>query len=416
MRALVFCFALVFGLMSPWGEASAQTTKRIALIIANETYASPNLGALPGTQTDANVMSQALARAGFAVKVERNLTRTAMQNALSVFASELQTLGPYGVGFLYYSGHGMADGPRGRNYLIPVDAHIRATTDLPVVALALDDQLAAIELSGAGGTIFVIDACRNTPVSFTRSGRGFAPMSAATDTLIAFSTQPGEIAEDDGLYARTLAAEIVVPGVDVATVFQRVQTKVANTTKRKQRPRYDNGLLSPLVLTANFTAISDLLRTQPTETPAPAPLSQETMSKVSKLLAEGFGAVPTTENLLRTDGVYQGDGYSIRFLPNGRISALGFTWTLSIRNRPLTAVLNPTPLQGSWRVESAGASASLAFRFDTTGDGPTGAITQIDGLGASQRAETIAITYRFARDTGEKGDISATLVFKPDAN
>ncbi|HMO26624.1 MAG TPA: caspase family protein, partial [Tepidisphaeraceae bacterium] len=162
---------------------------------------------------------------------------------------------------VYYAGHGIEVG--GENYLIPIDATIRATTDLPVVALALDDQLAAIELAGAGGTIFVIDACRNTPLSLTRNGRGFAPMNAATDTLIAFSTAPGEIAEDDGLYARTLAEEIALPGVDISTVFQRVQVRVAEATKRKQRPRYDNGLLSPLVMVSQLPALSAQARSAP---------------------------------------------------------------------------------------------------------------------------------------------------------
>lgn len=268
MRRWLALVAAFFVALAGALPANAQE-RRLALIIANEAYVSPGLGRLPGTKGDAAVMSNALRQAGFEVRVASDLGRLQMVDALSAFARDLQEAGPNGVGFLYYSGHGMADSPRGKNYLIPVDATIRATTDLPVVALSLDSQLEAIELAGAGGTIIVIDACRNMPISFRRDGRGMAPMNAVTDTLIAFSTQPGEIASDSGLYARTLAAELVKPGTEIAIVFQRVQASVANATNRTQRPRYDNGLLTPLTVMAARTAAPPVVAASPA-----APVSQ----------------------------------------------------------------------------------------------------------------------------------------------
>ena len=224
-------------------DAPAQQAEtRIALIIANETYAGGNFQALPGTRADAAVMQDALRRAGFTVTVRSNVNRQAMREAIAGFARQLAAAGNRGVGFFYYSGHGV--GQRNENYLIPVDAHVEAITDLPLQGVPLSEQLEAIELSGAKATIIVLDACRTT---FGRGSRGLALVAARTDTLIAYSTQPGELANDDGLYARSLAAEMATPGADATEVFTRVTRRVAVATNRQQVPRVDSGLIDPLV-------------------------------------------------------------------------------------------------------------------------------------------------------------------------
>src|SRR5262249_43207638 len=152
--------------------------------------------------------------------------RQAMIDALGGFARQLAALGDRGVGFLYYSGHGV--GLHGGNFLIPIDAHVQAVTDLPVQAVPLSDQLESIQYANAHATIIVLAACRTT---FGRGSRGLAAINARTDTLIAFSTQPGELAADDGLYARTLAAELTKPGADTLSAFGHTTTVVATTTQ-----------------------------------------------------------------------------------------------------------------------------------------------------------------------------------------
>lgn len=249
MRHWLFgLIALCAGALVPGDAPAQQGETRIALIIANEAYVSPNLGRLPGTQRDAALMQAALQRAGFQVSVRANLTRAQMRFELSSFANRLSQLGARGVGFLYYAGHGVADGARGQNYLVPVDAQISGVPDLPATSLALSDELDGIALAGARATILVIDACRNTPTALRRGGRGLAAVDARTDTLIAFSTEANETASDDGLYARVLSEELQRPGVDAIAVFARVQSRVAAATNREQRPRFDNGLLGePIV-------------------------------------------------------------------------------------------------------------------------------------------------------------------------
>lgn len=247
-------FLLALGvLVAGMQDAPAQQgEQRIALIIANDAYASPNLGRLPGTQRDAALMHAALERAGFAVTLRANLSRAQMRNEFSSFANRLALLGDRGVGFLYYAGHGVADGPRGQNYLVPVDAHISGVPDLPATSIPLNEELDGIALSGARATILVIDACRNTPVALRRGSRGLAAVDARTDTLIAFATDAGETATDDGIYARVLSEELQQPGADAVAVFARVQTRVAQATNRGQRPRFETGLLGePIVFVAS---------------------------------------------------------------------------------------------------------------------------------------------------------------------
>jgi uncharacterized caspase-like protein len=50
--------------------------------------------------------------------------------AIHAFAAKLKTAGPDAVGFLYYSGHGIASA--GENYLIPVDVDEPSTVLLSV--------------------------------------------------------------------------------------------------------------------------------------------------------------------------------------------------------------------------------------------------------------------------------------------
>ncbi|MEY2884412.1 MAG: hypothetical protein RL490_2136 [Pseudomonadota bacterium] len=216
--------------------------RRLALIIANEAYVAPGLGRLPGTQTDALRMKRALTAAGFQVKVLRDLKLVELRRAIAGFSRDLSAAGRDGVGFFYFTGHGIANAARGQNYLIPVDAEISALSDLAFYAQPLDEMLDSVEGAGAKAAFIVIDACRNTPVSLGRGGKGLAPSNAKTDTLIAYATSPGTTAADDGLYSRLLADEIGRAGATSDTVFSNVQIAVARASQRSQIPQFVSGL------------------------------------------------------------------------------------------------------------------------------------------------------------------------------
>src|SRR5262249_26022109 len=60
--------------------------------------------------------------------------------------------------------------------------------------------------------------------------KGFVPVANVSGVMIAYATAPGKTASDTGhgggIYASTLAEEIVKPGVEAVLMFRNVQLKV----------------------------------------------------------------------------------------------------------------------------------------------------------------------------------------------
>ena len=83
------------------------------------------------------------------------------------------------VAFVFYAGHGVEVG--GRNYLVPVDAHLKTDMDVVFEAISLDLVMQAVE-PAKSLRIIVLDACRDNPFARTMKrtiasralGRGLA--------------------------------------------------------------------------------------------------------------------------------------------------------------------------------------------------------------------------------------------------
>ena len=155
------------------------------------------------------------------------------------------------VGFFYYSGHGAANHRDQRNYLIPVDAK---TLDGSVWydAVKLDDVVEKLNRLASNAAHFVIfDACRNLLRMRTKGGKGFVPIAERRGKLIAFSTDPGQTASDQGNsagpYAAALARELARPDQHHLDLFQNVKERVYRTTGA-QVPWERNGLLKRVYL------------------------------------------------------------------------------------------------------------------------------------------------------------------------
>src|SRR4029453_1504758 len=122
LRAII---SLLLFLMVP---SVAQAEKRIALLIGNKDY---GVGALVNPLNDIRIVGEALKTVGFEVlRPTQNATRAAMLRAIHDFSPKLKDAGSDAVGFLYYSGHGLAS--VGENYLIPVDVDEPSTVELNV--------------------------------------------------------------------------------------------------------------------------------------------------------------------------------------------------------------------------------------------------------------------------------------------
>jgi len=235
--------------------------KRVALVIGNAAYKSAPR--LRNTLNDADDMSAALKVMGFEVLDGRDVQKEGMERILTRFARELQGAQ---AALFYYAGHGLQY--LGQNYLLPVDAKVEDEFGLRFEATKLEDVVSTLE-SNNGVRILVLDACRNNPFTERLAqsrglraiglGRGLARIERSQGMLIAYATQPNDVAEDgDGRnspFTAALVDEIKRPGLEIATIFRHVQTRVNEATGDRQLPELSLSLLGEFYLKREPTDI-----------------------------------------------------------------------------------------------------------------------------------------------------------------
>src|SRR5262245_13958310 len=219
----------------------AQTEKRFALLIGNQAYGN-EIGRLANPHNDIALLERVLQGLSFEVVTVRDVGLGGLHQAVNAYARRVQAAGPNAVGFFYYSGHGAADGSV--NYLIPIDVTTSDTGELWDQSLRLTEITSKLKREAGNATHFVVfDACRNT-LKLIRAGtrslvqsKGFVPVAQESGMLIAYATAEGELASDVGLdagpYAKTLAEEIVKPGVEAVVMFRNVQRRVRAAIKQE---------------------------------------------------------------------------------------------------------------------------------------------------------------------------------------
>ena len=226
--------------MGPPPSATADP-KRIALLIGNENYTA-KVGPLANPGNDVNFVASALEQIGFSrdnMQIVTNANRIATLQAIDEYANKVAAAGDGAVAFFYYSGHGAASQQDRHNYIIPTEVKA-LDRSVWYQAVALDDVVTQLSNRAPSAAHFVIfDACRNLLKMPTKGRKGFVPMAEKSGMLIAFSTDPGETASDEGQgagpYASALAAELVKPGQDHLDLFQNVKERVHRSTSG-QRP------------------------------------------------------------------------------------------------------------------------------------------------------------------------------------
>ncbi|MEL6473164.1 MAG: caspase family protein [Pseudomonadota bacterium] len=216
--------------------------KRLALLIGNADYPA-EVGRLALPPQDVANLSGALRRVGFQVDARADLDEDGMQTALSDFERQISEEAARGhdvVAFFYYSGHGVSATLQGerKNFLLPARERITTVSELARNGIALEDVVNGLSLTPAGAVFVVADACRNDlQVAFGRStSKGFAPVPARPGMFIAHSTYPGQTAPDDGAFAKTLAANIVKPGLFSERAFALTNREVAASRGLRQIP------------------------------------------------------------------------------------------------------------------------------------------------------------------------------------
>ena len=220
--------------------------KRVALVVGNAAYADKPLR---NPVNDAELMQRTLQGLGFDVSLVRNADRRGLLAGLRDFEAKARNAD---VALFYFAGHGTQVG--GNNYLLPLQAQIRAESDVPDEAVDANSVLRRIEDAKAKVGLVILDACRDNPYagSTRSSSRGLGRMSVPTGSIVAYATAPGSTAEDgsgrNGVYTEQLARQLATPGLDLREVFDRTATEVERITGGKQKPREDVGLRGRVVL------------------------------------------------------------------------------------------------------------------------------------------------------------------------
>ena len=232
--------ALVCGI---GGTASA--AERVALLIGNSGYL--NADELPNPKNDANALGAALEQLGFDVELQVDLDQRSMQQALRDFGLKAEVAE---VAVVFYAGHGIQ--VASENYLLPVDARLERERDLVYEGLPLGVVLAEVAQAERLGLV-ILDACRDNPLA-DRLRRALGPIRSRVvgqglarvenlpgDTMIAFSTKPGEVAVDGegdlSPFTEALIEHIHEPGVELDLLFRKVRDTVLTKTAYRQEPR-----------------------------------------------------------------------------------------------------------------------------------------------------------------------------------
>lgn len=219
--------------------------RRVALVIGNSAYPQKPLRN-PGN--DAADLASSLRRMGFEVMERKNRSADELRRDVADFQDKL---GQATVGLFYFAGHGVQAG-RGLNYLLPVGVEYKRERDAELYGLEVGSVLRRMEESGASLSMVILDACRDSPLPAegrSMTSRGLGRMEAPSGSMVAFSTAPGSVADENsagrnGLYTQHLLAAMETPGLRLEDVFKRVRRGVEKDTNRRQSPEEINKLTS----------------------------------------------------------------------------------------------------------------------------------------------------------------------------
>jgi hypothetical protein len=265
------CLLAIAVLTMGCGQASAD--KRVALVIGNGAYA--HKAELANPPHDAQDVAAALKRTDFEVILATNLGQAEMQDAIIRFARAARNAD---VAMFYYSGHAMQF--NGVNYLMPTDAKLDDEADLKRFA-RVDDIMNDLQ-QARNLRILVLDSCRDNPFaeSLKRSARGLSirqglsKIDAPIGTIVSFSTQAGQTADDgngrNSPYTAAFVKRIGEPK-EIGEIFRDISSDVYQSSGRVQLPELSLSIIGKFYLNAPASAASPVPATAPPDGVASAP-------------------------------------------------------------------------------------------------------------------------------------------------
>ena len=240
------CLIVLLGVIGCLAATQAMAERRVALVVGNAQYAYAP--ALPNPRNDAQDISDLLKKIGFEVTVGFDLDQTNFARTIDDFARALEGAD---VGLFFYAGHGLQINEK--NYLVSTGARLESAFLVPSETIELDAIIRLME-SKTGTNLIFLDACRNNPLTdnlkrnlavvsrSTTIGRGLARVEpTGRDTLVAFSSAPGQEAADgrgrNSPFTASLLRHMPKPGLEVSVMLKEVTADVRQETRNTQRPQ-----------------------------------------------------------------------------------------------------------------------------------------------------------------------------------
>lgn len=225
-------------------SAESLAAERAALLVGNQSYPS---AALQTPLNDVRALRLSLINAGFVVEVIEDTRQAAFYEQVDRFFTRHAAAK---VHLFFYSGHGIA--LNGRNYLIPVEAKLD-TPDALSQLFDLRHLVESLERTRANTRIVILDACRTNPFSRNpNASSGLSELIAPANTLVAFSTAPGTVADDgdaqNSPYTEALLSSLFTPGRKIEDAFKLVRRQVRLATNGSQIPWESTSLENDFVM------------------------------------------------------------------------------------------------------------------------------------------------------------------------
>jgi TPR repeat protein len=222
------------------GAGIAHAETRVALVIGNGSYRE--VATLANPPNDARDVAAELKTLGFKVTLGVDLDQAGMERAIAEFTLAAASAN---VSLFYYGGHGVQ--VAAHNFLIPVDAQLHSEEDIYKHSVNFDEVLKAQE--GDGVHLVFLDACRTNPLKdapASARAEGLARVGNAAGFLIAFATQPDNVAFDgagrNSPFAQSLLGHLGTVGQNISSMMIEVRKDVIAATGGAQIPWENSSL------------------------------------------------------------------------------------------------------------------------------------------------------------------------------